>query len=523
MAKWVSGSDLRIDPVGYSDALKSGIEGYRFGQEIKDRRDQEELGSLMAGIPEAETSEVSVPNAVSRNLEETAKINTAGAIPTEGGENLQARVEAVGGMQRKKTTTSKDWKSWEEGIRAKAGSMGPEALQKANAHITSTKQASLRDNASAAMTALQTGDTATAKQALEEAYTSFPDGNRAEIDTVDGQLVAKVYNEDTDELVETKPITMQEIADIVRISEDPVAYANAVREAEIATAAATEDTRRFNVVEGRLTKADSDDMSIAQRTAAVAEGRAAIEKLRSGVQNAESRQRIKQIVANMEEVVSASKRADKKTELDAKTYDEGKEQRAADLARTETDIDKMKVDMKIEDAQLKLQQIENIQGGAQRELERKKTMAEIAELKAKAQYYGAGGSSTNAETYFKKKNALYQRLNTARTSMNEASEQMAIYQARKDRKSDYEIPKAVIDAMTREQEAYDMIQADLVALDTETGLRPAYMNAAIPDPTGGTGQAPPQAPPEALQMLRDNPTPQNQAFFKETFGYLPQG
>lgn len=40
-----------------------------------------------------------------------------------------------------------------------------------------------------------------------------------------------------------------------------------------------------------------------------------------------------------------------------------------------------------------------------------------------------------------------------------------------------------------------------------------------PEPEGGDGDA----PAEAIQYLRDNPTKQNKEYFKQTFGYLPAG
>lgn len=501
MGRW--NTDVRINPVDWQGAVDSGIKGYEFGQKVKDRKDQEELGTLMSGIPEAVTTDTYTDTPESFRMGEDRRAGAMGASP-HGVGAIPPSAEAMQAAQTKKTTTSKDWKSWEDSIRQKAGSMGPEALQKANAHITSTKQGALRDNASQAMLAMQRGDMAGAKSALEEAYSGFPDGNRAEVDVVDGKLVAKVYNEESGALVETKPITMEEIAGIVQITEDPVAYVNAVKAAELAAAKTTEATRQFNVTEGRLSKADTDDMSIAERTASVAEGRAAVEKLRSGVQNDETRKRIKEITANMEEVLKSSERADKKAKLDSKQYDEGAEQRKADIEMTRQQIAKSKVDMEIDEKKMALEQLQYMGSGAERNLERQKLGAEIKELEAKAQYYANGGSTTNAESTFKKLNSYWQRLNTAGKTMMEAEVERSKYQ----RRGEGKVPEAIEAAYAREKGRYDAIQKQIDSILNPSG---------IPD----DGQ--PQAPQAALDYLRANPSPENMVFFEKQFGYRPEG
>jgi len=490
MARWVNGNALRIDPVGYNDALQSAIGGYEFGQQVRDRRAQEELGSAMAAIPEAVTVDEYHPTAASNKLESEAKINTAGAIPTMGGENLRERAEAVGGMQRKTTTTSKDWKSWQDEIRKKAGAMGPEQLARANEHITTTMRGAMRDSAANAMAALQAGDLRTAKSALEEAYTGFPDGNRAEIDMEGDQLTAKVYDEESGKLIETRPITLQEVADVVRISEDPVAYADAIRQAELTAEAAREDRERFDITESRLSTKDSNDMTLGERRLKMQEGQAAIDAVRSGVQNKESEAKIKQIIGNMEELVKASKRADDMTE--------------ADINKIESSIEKAKADMEIDAAKLKLEQLEYIGSGAERNLKRQKIDAEIKELEAKATYYANGGTKAAGKTYFAKRNDLLQRMNTAANSMEAADEAMATEQKRAayaaQKGDEYTINPTVQAAYDREQKRYKMITDmwnDLEAEYAPGGAIPTPESAGVTPPaTPATPAAAPAAAPE---------------------------
>jgi len=501
MAKWVSADALRVQDLGLTNAVNQGIAGYRFGQEQKGIRDQEELGSMMAAIPEAEQTTQMVASEQSNMLaDQTADFadepvianpHQVTAIPES-----EAAVQQMG--KRKKTTTSKDWKSWEEGIRKKAGAMGPKALADANAHISTTKQGSLRENAATAMAAMRAGDLRTAKDALQEAYTSFPDGNRAEIEEVGGKLVANIYNEDTGQLVESKPIGPQDMADIVRISEDPVAYADAVRQAELDAVAVAEDRTRFDITEGRLSTQVSNDMTLGERRLKMQEGQAAIDAVRSGVQNEESRQKMAQIVSNMEELVKASKRADDMTE--------------ADINKAESSIEKTKADMEIDAAKLKLEQIAYIGDGASRNLKRQKIDAEIKELEAKAAYYAGGGTKAAGKTYFAKRNDLLQRMNTAAKSMEAADEAMASENKRaefaKSKGKPYTINPTVEKAYQREQERYKLITDMWTSLEQQYEPKdgPEVVSPASAIPAPGTPAATPSTAGPAIGATATNPT-----------------
>jgi len=432
MARWVSADALRVQDLGLSDAVKQGIEGYRFGQEQKNIQDQKELGSLMAGIPEAVVSDTSTDSyedtAQSNMLRARQKYNPVADPSASGAQALEAipadsyvsnadvQNEQIKTTETK-TTTSKDWKAWEDGIRKKAGAMGPEALQAANAHITKTKQDALRENASTAMLAYQNGDTRSAMLALQEAYTSFPDGNRAEIDMVGGEMVAKIYDEETGELLETRPVGIQDIAAIVQLSEDPVAYAEALTAAESAQAAADLEERkvvvdeknldlleqkeenvmdRFKISEKRLSAKDADSMSIAERNAAVAEGRAEVDKLRSGVMNKGTEATIRNIEANIEELDKASGRAD--------------DQLVVDKAR-----------QALAEKKQSLEGLKNAQDAPNRALQNKKLEAEIKVLEANEKYI-LGGKGSGSETYIKqmKLKDLVKAITDIQTTIQEA-------------------------------------------------------------------------------------------------------
>ncbi|RLC18923.1 MAG: hypothetical protein DRI24_01775 [Deltaproteobacteria bacterium] len=533
MARYVNASDLRIDPVDYQGAIEAGIKGYQTGQGIRDDIQQRKLGQAIATGPEDVTTDT-----YSGGTDQEKMLAEQGMDFTEGSGAIPEQEAGLYKDTKRKRTTAKDWKSWEDEVMKIAGSRGgPKQAEQARQHITNTQMGAFQKAAGRATNALEMGDLRTAKDHLEDAYSNIPDGNSVEVDITGGKLMATVTNEETGDTVGQKEITAEDIGNYITQLSDPKAWSAMVQssresdrkagldERKVAVdegnlgrlvAADEEAASQFDIKETRLSSADADKMSIADRTAAVAEGRAAIEAIRSGVQNETSNAQIKQIIASMEEVVKASKRADDKAALNTKIYDEGAEQRKVDLEKTETTIETMKAEQKLAEVKQALELVELDKAGPQRDADLKKTLAQVKELEAKAKYYSNGGTSKGAKTFFSKMNDLFQRQNTASTSKMKAAEEIAKYQRRGG-----DIPAAIQKAYDEEVKKYDAIGGQLSQLYVDNGFNPDGTAKAEGIPSGAGGQS--QAPKEALDMLAADPSDQNKAFFQQTFGYLPEG
>ncbi len=463
------------------------------------------LGEAMAAIPESVDS-----SRVTGNTEQSLALaeQTADFADTPGGiPDSEIATQQSAGQTRMSISTT-DWKSWEDQIMATAGKMGPEAVKNAQAHIIQTQQAAFEKSASAAMKLLRTNPQAAARQ-LEEAYSNMPDGNSAQITVgADGKLLVQVIDEETGQ-PEGEPTLVgpEEIADFIEMTRDPVAWNDAISAGRLATLEAAEEKRRFDEetaikvdAEKRLGEGLTEDI----RSNKAAEGNAANKVTETGRHNI--------VTEGLKGVELANAKAQNK------------------------------VNNTLDALEFKLKQHENVQAGAQRELDRDKTVAEIRLNEAKSRYYANGGTAAGEATYFKKRNDILQRLNTSASSMADADEAMSKHQRRKAANEDYEIPPAAVQAYAREQNRYKMIKNmwDQVARDELAANQAVPSRQGIPSTQvdhrteadfeakySPTGSAIPvqagDAPPEAVQMLAADPSPQNKAFFKETFGYLPEG
>ena len=471
-------------PSSYAAAIPEGLykvpttaeilrNAQTIGGMVKDYETQEqqrELGEAMAGIPEAqETERVTGDTEQSAMLaEQTADFaDTPGGIPTE-----EAAAQMSAGQTRM-TTTTRDWKSWEDSVMEKASKMGPEAVVAAQQYIMQTQQQSFEKDAMEAMRQMSLNPAAAAR-ALERAYSNMPDGNSAEV-TVgpDGTLMLQLRDEDTGEpLGPPEPIDQQDVAEFIEMTRDPVAWSEAVTEGRMASEAAQEEKRRWD----------------------------AEQKVR---EDAEAR---------------LSKTAEGQLELDEQKR---KDKVAQDKVTNELNNQKQKL------AELK-QQLEGrkyMAGGTKRAAEIRKLEGEIRLNEAKAKYYAAGGSSKSEASFFKKRNDLLQRLNTASTAFADADEAMAKHQRRKQANPDYVIPDAAQKAYDRESKKYQMIMDEWDKLDA---AEQAAGIPAAPDPAAETAGAPgatdmpvSEAPAAAIELLRSNPTEEMKGFFRQQFGYLP--
>jgi len=427
-------------------------------QDYQTRKQKEELGEAMAGIPDAEKAERVVGDTEQSAMlaEQTADFaDTPGGIPATEAEALQAA------GQKRMTTTTKDWKSWEDNIMEKAGKMGPEAVAAAQAHIAQTQHSAFEKDAKEAMQLLKVNPQAAAR-ALERAYSNMPDGNTADI-TVgpNGTLMVQVIDEETGQPEgEPAEVGAQDIAEFVEMTRDPVAWSTAINENRAAAEESAEKTRQF-------------DEEQAVREAAEA-------RLSEGT--------------------------------------------AEDKAQNKVNNELNKKKQELEERKADLEGRKNLQGGMKRAAEVRKLEAEVKLAEAKAKYYAAGGSQKNEATFFKKRNEILQRLNTASSAFADADEQMARHQRYKEAKPDYVIPPAAQDAYDRELAKYKMIMDMWDDLDREelakSGAPPAAaaeQQAAIP----AEGTAPAAAPAAAIELLRSNPSDEMKEYFRQQFGYLP--
>lgn len=429
----------------------------------QDQEQQRELGEAMAGIPEAqETERVTGDTEQSAMLaEQTADFaDTPGGIPTEAAAQMSAG-------QTRMTTTTRDWKSWEDSVMEKASKMGPEAVQAAQQYIQQTQQQSFEKDAMEAMRQMSINPAAAAR-ALERAYSNMPDGNSAEV-TVgpEGNLMLQLRDEETGEpLGAPEPIDQQDIAEFIEMTQDPVAWSEAVTAGRVASEEATEKKRQWEAE---------------QKVREAAEAR--LSKTAEGQQKLEEEKR--------------------------------KDKVAQDKVTNELNDQKQRL------AELK-QQLEGrkyLGEGSKRAAELRKLEGEIKLNEAKAAYYNAGGSQKNEASFFKKKNDLLQRLNTASSAFADADEAMAKHQRRKQANPDYVIPEAAQKAYDREQKKYTMIMDEWDKLDKAElagGVPTAPADSAIPpvEPVA-------QAPAAAVELLRQNPTDEMKGFFRQQFGYLP--
>lgn len=484
------------------EIMNTAKDVYKLGTSIQDRSRSEELGEAMAAIPESVTTESTVPTEQSKMLaEQSADFSDEpkAAIPGQGDPAMQGQGQGTGiplqeqkiqeMTQRKKSVTTKDWSAWEQKVREAAGKMGPEAVQAAEAHIMKTQHDSFKKSAGQAMAAMQQGDLRTAKESLEEAYSNMPDGNRAEITVQGDQVVATTYDEETGEMVgQPMPLTMEDIGNTLTQLMDPAGWAQTMTATKAKAAEDAEKIRQFEITEGRLSSADADDLSVAERTAGVADRKLRLEELKNNQDIPYRASQIAKIEAEIVELGKASVRAETKLGLEADKITNQVNQFETTAAQSATKIsnqasqaersalleESKQFDKQAQDA------VTNALNDAKLMLEENKHSAnvpkieaQIKELEAKANYYNNGGTAAKSKTYFAKKDAIYQRLNTASASLQKAVEEYSKYERRGG-----DIPPSVAEQYKRETKKYQNMENELVALDKEYGPKPA---AGVPD------------------------------------------
>lgn len=433
---------------------------------------QRELGEAMAGIPEAETA-----SRVTGDTEQSAMLaeQTADFADTPGGipESEAAAQQSAG--QTRMSTTTRDWKSWEDTVMERAAKMGPEAVVAAQQYIQQTQQSSFEKDAMNAMRQMQTNPQAAAR-ALERAYSNMPDGNSAEVSVgPDGTLMLQLIDEETGEPAgNPEPIDQEDIAEFVQMTRDPVAWSEAVQEGRIAAQAA-KDAKGLADTELGIKQQEADT-------------------------KADTEARLK---------------------AQAKVDDELNEQK-----------------FELEKRKQELEGRQWLQGGTKRAAELRKLEGEIKLNESKAAYYAAGGSSGSAaDSYFDKRNDIMQRLNTAGDSLAKAAAEIAPYQRMRNAAIEkgtdpklVQVPPAIQEAYDREVARYDQINAVWDELDRQELAKikaargTTEVAAAVPgQETAITEPMNTEAPPSALAYLQANPTPEIKQAFQSKYGYLPPG